>query len=119
MKYILKIEELVLFLACAYGLYVFDFPWWTYLLLFIGPDISMLGYLAGPSVGAFFYNLFHHKAVALALIAVGWQLNSENLVLAGIIIFGHSSMDRMFGYGLKYNDSFKHTHLGVIGKNNN
>ena len=24
-------------------------------------------------------------------------------------------MDRMFGYGLKYDDAFKHTHLGWIG----
>lgn len=25
-------------------------------------------------------------------------------------------MDRIFGYGLKYSDDFKHTHLGMIGK---
>jgi hypothetical protein len=38
------------------------------------------------------------------------------LQLAGIILFTHSSMDRVFGYGLKYPDSFNNTHLGPIGK---
>ncbi|MEJ7830333.1 MAG: DUF4260 family protein [Segetibacter sp.] len=28
----------------------------------------------------------------------------------------HISLDRVLGYGLKYNDSFSNTHLGVIGK---
>jgi len=31
-------------------------------------------------------------------------------------MFGHSSMDRMFGYGLKTEEGFKYTHLGMIGK---
>ena len=37
-------------------------------------------------------------------------------MLGGLILFGHSSMDRILGYGLKYPDSFEHTHLGMIGK---
>ena len=35
-------------------------------------------------------------------------------MLAGIILFGHSSFDRILGYGLKYTDSFKNTHLGSL-----
>jgi len=35
-----------------------------------------------------------------------------------IILFGHSSMDRIFGYGLKTNQGFKFTHLGTIGNKN-
>jgi hypothetical protein len=31
-------------------------------------------------------------------------------------LFGHSNMDRLLGYGLKYPDAFQNTHLGVIGK---
>ena len=38
------------------------------------------------------------------------------LINLGIILFGHSSMDRFFGYGLKYENGFKFTHLGEIGK---
>jgi len=32
------------------------------------------------------------------------------------VLYGHSSFDRLCGYGLKYVDDFKHTHLGWIGK---
>ena len=28
----------------------------------------------------------------------------------------HASFDRVFGYGLKYEDAFRHTHLGMIGR---
>jgi hypothetical protein len=38
------------------------------------------------------------------------------LALAGVIMLGHSSFDRVLGYGLKYGDSFRHTHLGWIGR---
>jgi hypothetical protein len=36
--------------------------------------------------------------------------------IAGIVLFGHASMDRMLGYGLKTSEGFKYTHLGIIGK---
>lgn len=92
--------------------------WWMYLLLMLGPDISMLGYLGGNKTGAFCYNLFHHKGVAIVLIALGAYLKDNAMMIAGIILFGHSSMDRMFGYGLKTNQGFKFTHLGTIGNKN-
>jgi hypothetical protein len=34
----------------------------------------------------------------------------------GIVLFGHSSLDRMLGFGLKYKEGFGFTHLGKIGK---
>ena len=37
-------------------------------------------------------------------------------LVTGVILYGHASMDRIFGYGLKYGDHFQHTHLGWIGK---
>lgn len=116
MKAILKLEELAMFLASVYVLYYFDVAWWLYLLLLLGPDISMLGYLAGNKVGAWSYNLFHHKGIALALIAMGFMVNNDALITAGVILFGHASMDRVAGYGLKYENGFKFTHLGEIGK---
>ncbi len=92
--------------------------WWMYLLLVLGPDISMLGYFGGNKTGAFCYNLFHHKGVAIVLIVLGWYLKDNTIMIAGIILFGHSSMDRIFGYGLKTNQGFKFTHLGTIGNKN-
>lgn len=74
------------------------------------------GYLFGNKAGAFFYNLFHHKGIALLIYALGYYLSSEVIQLAGIILFSHSAIDRIFGYGLKYEKGFKYTHLGEIGK---
>ena len=92
------------------------FAWWLWPLLFLAPDLSMLGYLAGPSTGAIFYNIVHHKAVAGALILAGFVYSLPVMLFCGLLLWAHSSFDRMMGYGLKYTDSFNHTHLGMIGK---
>ena len=70
--------------------------------------------LSNTKVGAFTYNLFHHKGVACIIITIGWFTVSHWVVLAGILLFTHSSFDRTMGYGLKYEDGFKHTHLGWL-----
>jgi hypothetical protein len=79
-------------------------------------DISMIGYAAGNKTGAIMYNIFHHKAIALVVYIIGFYLYNETIMLAGIILFAHSSMDRLLGYGLKYFTGFSDTHLGKIGK---
>ncbi|MGI9550678.1 MAG: DUF4260 domain-containing protein, partial [Aurantibacter sp.] len=79
------------------------------------PDISMLGYILGNKVGAFTYNLFHHKGLAITIYLLGIYLSLPLLQLVGILLFSHASMDRIFGYGLKYDKGFKYTHLGEIG----
>ena len=91
-------------------------PWWCYLLMILGPDISMLVYLINNKAVAFCYNLFHHKRLAVLIFLAGLYVVSDIFVVAGVILFGHSSMDRMFGYGLKYEEGLKFTHLGTIGK---
>jgi hypothetical protein len=116
MKTILQLENLAGFLFSIYVFSLLSYPWWVYLLLFLTPDLSILGYVVGPRVGAFTYNLIHHKAVSLALIVLGSVLSVPVISLAGAVLLGHSSLDRVMGYGLKYNDSFKHTHLGPIGR---
>ncbi|WP_317235649.1 DUF4260 domain-containing protein [Belliella filtrata] len=80
------------------------------------PDLSMVGYLANSRIGAMFYNLFHHKFLAIIILALGYSFNVSELTLAGIILIGHSAMDRIFAYGLKYPDNFKNTHLRWIGE---
>ncbi len=116
MKRIIQIEEAAMWAVSLIGLYYFSAEWWWYLLLLLGPDISMIGYAAGNRTGAAFYNIFHHKGIAVALGAIGLAINNETLIMTGIVLFGHSSMDRMFGYGLKHNEGFAFTHLGKIGK---
>ncbi len=116
MKFILKWEELALLVLSIYALYDMQVQWWVYLLLFLGPDISMLGYVAGNRAGAISYNLFHHKGIAAVFFIAGWLSGSWVLQVTGIVLFGHSCMDRTLGYGLKYFSGFKFTHLGPIGK---
>ncbi|MBL7963705.1 MAG: DUF4260 domain-containing protein [Flavobacteriales bacterium] len=127
MKNLLKLEELAQFLICLGCMIVLKAPWWCYLLLLLGPDIGMLGYLASPLAGAFTYNMLHHKGVAIMIIMIGGYMTTGILfsdgswtgivlLLAGIILYGHASLDRIFGYGLKFGDNFHHTHLGWIGK---
>ncbi|MDF2383945.1 DUF4260 domain-containing protein [Nostoc ellipsosporum NOK] len=118
MKQLIQIEEFCLLVLSIAALAYLGCDWWIYLLLVFGPDISMLGYLAGNKTGAFTYNLFHHKGVAIVLITLGWYLKDNTIMIAGIVLFGHSSMDRVFGYGLKTNQGFNFTHLGTIGNKN-
>ena len=116
MSALIKLEEAALFMLGIFLFSFMDYAWW-FLVLILVPDLSMLGYLLGDKAGAWAYNFFHHRGVALLVYFAGFHFDNSILQLAGIILFAHSSMDRMFGYGLKYEKGFKFTHLGEIGKN--
>lgn len=116
MRNLLKLEEAALFALAIFAYAGMGLPWWWFALLLFAPDLSAIGYLAGPRVGAFTYNLFHHRALAVLLFAISVPLASIPLRVAGIILFAHASLDRVFGYGLKHTDSFQNTHLGPIGR---
>ncbi len=114
MKITLKLEELAQF---GFGIYLFSllpFAWWWFLVLLLTPDIGMIGYAFGNKVGAFLYNLFHHKGLAIGLYLLGVYLQNDILTLLGAILFAHAAFDRMLGYGLKYEKGFKYTHLGDL-----
>jgi hypothetical protein len=74
--------------------------WWFPLLFFV-PDASLAGYLIGRKAGALTYNLIHHKALAVALYLGGALVQVPGLQLAGLILFGHSSLDRALGFELQ------------------
>ncbi len=116
MQLLLKGEELLMFLLGIYLFSLLDYSWWWFAGLILVPDIGMLGYLIGNKIGAIGYNIFHHKGLAIAIYFLGIYLSLPLCQLIGIILFSHASMDRIFGYGLKYNKGFKYTHLGQIGK---
>jgi hypothetical protein len=116
MKNLLKLEEFLLFGLALFLFSLLDYSWGWYALLFLAPDLSMLGYLANPQVGAWTYNLVHHKGLAVAVYILGALLATPGLMFAGTLLLGHSSLDRVFGYGLKYPDAFQNTHLGRVGR---
>jgi len=117
MKQLLQLEEAAQFAFAVWLFYYgMDVPGWVFWALLLAPDLGMLGYLVHTRFGAITYNLLHHKAIAVGLGLSGIWFHSPELQIAGLILFAHASMDRVFGYGLKYSDSFQHTHLGMIGQ---
>lgn len=118
MKTVLKLEEILMFVLGIYLFNQLDYAWWWFLVLILVPDIGMLGYLLGNRAGAFTYNLFHHKGMAIIIYLLGSYFSIPLCQLAGVILFSHSALDRAMGYGLKYDKGFKFTHLGEIGKDN-
>lgn len=116
-KISLKLEELGLLLLFAFIYFQFyDGSWALFLGLFFIPDVSFLLYLITKKAGAIAYNVFHHKGVMVLLMVTGYLLHNELFIKIGLIFMAHSCFDRVAGYGLKYFDSFDHTHLGWIGK---
>lgn len=116
MKNLLRLEEFFYFLLSIFLFARLDIAWWWYPLLFFLPDLGMLGYLHNSRSGAMLYNFIHHKGLSIAVYIIGSILGNQYLQLTGLILFGHSSLDRVFDFGLKYTDSFQHTHLGMMGK---
>lgn len=116
MKTLLQLEEigqLILAIAVLY-LQPLEFSWLLWLLFFFAPDISMVGYVINTKIGVLTYNIGHHKLTAVIVIIIGYVLVRTDIQLVGYVLFAHSCFDRVFGYGLKYSDSFKHTHLGSL-----
>ena len=108
---LLRVEGVAL-LALSVLLYrVNGESWLLFGVLLLAPDLSMLGYLAGPEVGAAIYNAFHTYAIPAVASALGMIFASPLMVAVALIWFAHIGMDRTVGYGLKYPSSFKHTHL--------
>ncbi len=93
-----------------------DRSWWWFALLFLGPDLSMLGYVRGPQLGAMSYNIAHTYVFPALLSAVGLWGTQSWLVGLALSWTAHIGFDRMVSYGLKYRDGFAHTHLGMIGR---
>lgn len=116
MKHAIQLEEAALFILALLALYYqpLQFSWWVWIILFLLPDLGMLGYLVNPEMGAHTYNLLHHRAIGASIWLLGLYTQQPYITLAGIILLGHSSFDRTLGYGLKFPDSFKHTHLGWL-----
>ena len=90
--------------------------WWLFALLVLAPDLSMLGYLAGPRVGAIAYNALHILVVPLLLALAGYVLVNSMATAIGLIWIIHIAVDRALGYGLKLSTGFQDTHLGHIGR---
>jgi hypothetical protein len=87
--------------------------WWLVPLTLLVPDTSMLAYLGGKGLGARIYNLVHVTPPGAVLIGIGTWRDDRLVVALGLIWLAHIGIDRLLGYGLKYEDDFQHTHLST------
>lgn len=90
--------------------------WWLFAALLLVPDLGMLGYLAGPRLGAATYNLTHAFLGPLVVAAAGLAAGSSTAVAVALVWIAHIGVDRAFGYGLKQPTGFGDTHLGRVGR---
>lgn len=110
-KILLHLEGLVvLFMACVFYREV-GASWLKFSVLFLAPDLFMLGYLVDQKVGARLYNCVHTYAAPFLLWLVGYFGNQPALLPFCLIWIAHIGLDRLLGYGLKYESDFKDTHL--------
>jgi hypothetical protein len=85
--------------------------WLLFALLFLTPDLSMLGYLGGIPLGAVTYNTIHTYLGPFVLVAYFILAGHPPLLPIALIWIAHIGFDRMLGFGLKYPTNFKDTHL--------
>lgn len=118
-----RIENALVAVAILVAVIVAGLPWWVLFAAFLVFDLSALGYLRNPRIGAVFYNLVHNYS-APAILALAYALLRANDVSADWVIIlaaswaFHVAVDRALGYGLKTR-RFQHTHLGKIGNPRN
>lgn len=92
------------------------FSWWWLVVLFLLFDLSMVGYIRDPRVGAWTYNTVHSYIGPAAAGIVAVMTSSRDLAFVALVWGFHIGVDRLLGYGLKMRDRFTHTHLGEIGR---
>jgi hypothetical protein len=111
---LMRVEGAVLLVLSVLLYWLNGGSWVLFGLLFLAPDLSMLGYVVGARVGAGVYNVFHTYALPAVLTTYGLVGGSTAAVSLALIWLAHIGMDRMLGYGLKYSGGFKDTHLGRL-----
>jgi hypothetical protein len=110
----LRVEGLTLF-ATALLLYSATHQqWWLVPAVILLPDLFMVGYIGGSRLGAAVYNVGHSYPLP-ALMSLAGLAGHHPLVLAlGLLWLAHIGMDRLAGFGLKYDSGFQRTHLSDL-----
>jgi len=115
-KAVLRLEALAVLGLAVLGYQRTGGSWLIFAVLFLAPDLSMLGYLAGRRLGAVAYNAAHSYLGPAVLAAYGLIAASQPAIWAALIWTAHIGFDRALGYGLKYASAFGDTHLGRVGR---
>ena len=111
-----RVENAVVAVATAVAFVDGGFAWWWLLALFLLFDVSMVGYVGNPRLGAWTYNVVHSYIAPAALGVVALVDGARWAAFVALVWAFHIAVDRLLGYGLKFQDRFTHTHLGTIGR---
>jgi hypothetical protein len=111
---LLRAEEAILLIATIFAYQHLHYSWLLFTILFLTPDLFMLGYLANVRLGAAIYNLAHTLTLPLTLLLVSYIEHWRLAAALALIWTAHIAFDRLLGYGLKYPTHFKDTHLQHI-----
>ena len=112
---LLRLEGLAALAVAVWGYALTDASWVWFAVLLLAPDLSAIGFLRGPRVGAALYNAAHTYIGPVLLAAVAGAAGWEGGLPVSLVWAAHIGMDRALGYGLKI-DGFHQTHLGPIGR---
>jgi hypothetical protein len=108
---LLRTEGVLLFGAALAVYLERDYGLLLAALVFLAPDLSFAGYLAGPRIGAYAYDALHTTVGPLVLGTAGVLADERLAISLALVWLGHIGMDRALGYGLKYPTAFKDTHF--------
>lgn len=111
---LLRVEGAMLLVATTAFYWREDNSWLLFAIAFFLPDLSMLGYTARPRTGATVYNLAHTSVLPLVLVLGGVVADQPLVTALALIWLAHIGFDRLLGYGLKYPEGFKETHLSRV-----
>ncbi len=110
-KFILRLEGLALATVTALLYAHLGFSWPLFATLWLAPDLSMLGYLAGSRFGAIAYNTVHTTLGPAFLSVLALLVPSHTMLAIALLWANHIGVDRVLGFGLKSAEGFKFTHL--------
>jgi len=111
---LLRLEGAVLLLLGVLGYALTHDGWLPFVVLILAPDLSMLGYAAGPRWGSVAYNAVHTITLPAVVVAYGLGVAAPLAVSIGGVWIAHIGLDRLIGYGLKYASGFQDTHLNRV-----
>ena len=110
---LLQLEDAGVFFLSMAAYYLNHGSWGLFVLLFLVPDVSMVGYLSDARLGALLYNAVHTYIGPLLLGSYGIATDHRTPLLLALVWVAHIGLDRALGFGLKYPTEFKDTHLGL------
>jgi hypothetical protein len=115
-RLLLRAEGCAVLLVAVLAYRHIDGGWGLFALLFLAPDLALLGYLGGPRLGAMIYNAGHTYIGPVLLAGLGHLGLGPGVTPFCLIWVAHIGLDRTLGLGLKYGTAFRETHLGFVGR---